>query len=92
MRWETIITVHQPLHLFVDEQGKGPFAYWRHEHYFDPLPDGATRLRDVIEYQPPFGILGRLADHLFIRRQLVALFAYRHEVTRRLMEHPAAVQ
>jgi ligand-binding SRPBCC domain-containing protein len=92
LHWETIITVHQPPRLFVDEQGKGPFAYWRHEHHFDPLPGGTTRLRDVIDYRPPFGIVGGLADHLFIRRRLEALFAHRHQVTRQVMEQPTAVQ
>lgn len=83
LRWETIITTYSPPRLFVDEQGRGPFAYWKHEHHFDPLSNGGTRLRDVVTYRAPFGPLGTIANFLFIRRQLDSMFAYRHEVTLR---------
>lgn len=86
LRWETIITERDPPRLFVDEQGKGPFAYWRHEHHFESLAFDRTRLRDVVTYTPPFWFLGAIADRLFIRRQLTALFAFRHEATRRALE------
>jgi ligand-binding SRPBCC domain-containing protein len=84
--WECVITAHQPPRLFVDEQGKGPFALWRHEHRFDPLPGGGTRLTDRITYEVPFGPLGRLADALFIRRTLDRMFAHRHRVTRAALD------
>jgi hypothetical protein len=83
LRWETIIVEHRPPEVFVDEQGKvGPFAHWRHEHQFEAMPDGRTLLRDTVIYDPPLGILGRIADALFIKRQLTAMFAYRHQKTR----------
>ena len=83
--WETFITAHEPPYLFMDEQGIGPFKQWRHEHRFERLAGDRTRLRDVIAYEPPFGIFGRIADRLFIRKQLTALFAYRHQATRRAL-------
>jgi ligand-binding SRPBCC domain-containing protein len=86
MRWEVVYTEYDPPLRFVDEQVKGPFAWWRHEHRFEPRPDGRTCLRDVVEYTPPFGILGKIADALFIRRQLTAMFAYRHRVTKQTLE------
>ena len=86
LRWETIITRHEPPRLFVDEQGRvGPFASWHHEHRFDPLPDGGSRLTDRVTYTPPLGVLGKIADWLFIHRQLDAMFAFRHAETRRLL-------
>ena len=33
-RFENVHTVYQPFDLFVDEQRKGLFAEWRHEHRF----------------------------------------------------------
>ena len=84
--WECYITAHQPLYLFVDEQGRGPFTQWRHEHYFDPLPSGGTRLRDKITYVVPFGPLGVIADCLFIRPMLTRMFEYRYAATRRALE------
>ncbi|MBC8102973.1 MAG: SRPBCC family protein, partial [Cytophagales bacterium] len=74
LRWETVITAHEPPHRFVDEQGKGPFAYWHHEHAFEATPRGRTLLRDTVTYTPPLGPLGVIADWLFIRRQLTAMF------------------
>lgn len=84
--WETIITEYDAPRGFVDTQGRGPFAVWRHEHRFEALSAEQTRLIDVVTYEPPFGPLGVLADRWFIRRQLTALFAYRHSVTKQLLE------
>ena len=72
--------------LFVDEQASGPFATWRHEHRFDAVGDHRTRLTDHVTYRVPLGPLGWLADRLFVRRQLVEMFAYRHAATRRAVE------
>ena len=87
LAWETIITVHDAPTLFIDEQGRGPFAYWHHEHYFESLPNSRTRLTDTLSYLPPLGILGTMANALFIRSQLNAMFAYRHQKTREFLAH-----
>jgi ligand-binding SRPBCC domain-containing protein len=91
LRWVTVISKREPPFLFVDEQkkGRGPFASWRHEHHFEAIDATRTRLRDIVTYTPPLGILGRIADALFIRRQLNAMFAYRHKVTREHLEQTA---
>ena len=40
---------------FVDEQVRGPFARWRHEHRFEPEGDGSTcRLVDAIEFETDY--------------------------------------
>lgn len=88
LAWETVFTAYEPPTRFVDEQGKGPFRSWRHEHRFEPLGPDRTRLRDAIEYEMPLGPLGRTADRLFVRRQIEGLFAYRHAATKRLLETP----
>lgn len=63
---------------FVDEQVEGPFATWVHEHRFEPVDGGRTRMLDRITYAPPFGAAGALADSLLIRRRLHRTFRYRH--------------
>jgi len=83
--WVTILAEHvayEKNRCFEDVMRKGPFAKWHHKHLFLPDP-GGCRLRDEIEYEPPFGILGRLVDPIAIRPMLVKLFDYRHEVTYR---------
>jgi ligand-binding SRPBCC domain-containing protein len=70
---------------FVDVQESGPFAAWRHEHVFGEAGPAATRLTDRVTYRVRFGPLGRLADALFVRRQVEAMFRFRHAATRRAL-------
>jgi uncharacterized protein (TIGR01777 family) len=67
---------------FVDEQVGGPFARWRHTHRVTPLGPDRARLEDDIDYAPPLGWLGGLADAAVVRARLARTFAYRHAVTR----------
>ncbi|HEX8072613.1 MAG TPA: SRPBCC family protein [Pyrinomonadaceae bacterium] len=86
-RWVARHTVYEPPRLFEDVQVAGPFRYWRHRHHVEPHAAGAL-LRDEVEYEPPFGPLGRLAAPLLIEPRLRKLFAYRHAVTRAWCEQP----
>jgi ligand-binding SRPBCC domain-containing protein len=85
VRWEALHTAYEPPRMFEDIQVKGPFKSWRHRHIVEPHELGA-RLRDDIEYEPPFAIFGRLGAPLLVERRLRRLFDYRHEVTRRWAE------
>ncbi|MFL6447720.1 MAG: SRPBCC family protein [Bryobacteraceae bacterium] len=76
VRWKTIITECDPPYKFVDEQERGPYALWRHHHTFEETPDG-TEVMDRVDYRLPFGLIGRLAHALVVRRQLLAIFRYR---------------
>jgi ligand-binding SRPBCC domain-containing protein len=87
IRTELVHTVCEPPYYFEDRQETGPFRSWRHCHAMIPV-EGGTRLVDTIDYDPPFGILGRLLAPLVIERRLRRLFAYRHEVTRAWCEPP----
>jgi ligand-binding SRPBCC domain-containing protein len=46
IRWQSEITVLEPPHRFVDEQRRGPFRTWHHEHRFAALTEGRTKLLD----------------------------------------------
>jgi len=81
IRSEFVHRVCEPPSLFVDEQVRGPFRAWRHQHVMTVV-EGGTRLQDVIDLEPPFGILGRWLAPVVILPRLRRLFAYRHEVTR----------
>jgi hypothetical protein len=85
VRWEALHTVYDPPRMFEDIQTSGPFKRWRHRHIVEPHELGA-RLRDDIEYEPPFSFFGRLAAPLLVERRLKRLFDYRHEVTRKWAE------
>lgn len=83
-RWVSEITAWEPPHRFVDEQVRGPYRVWRHEHRFLDL-DGVTEVYDRVRYALPLGVVGRLVHRLLVRRQLRAVFDYRQEAIRRLL-------
>ena len=62
---------------FVDEQRKGPFKSFRHEHLFQPVEHG-TRLLDHVEFEAPLGVLGRAAERLVLERYLRHLIDVRN--------------
>ena len=82
LRWVARIVEHQPpaggaAARFVDEQEAGPFKSWRHEHEFRAVDERTTRLTDRVTYRVRFGVLGAIADRLFVRRHIEAMFRHR---------------
>lgn len=76
VRWVTEITQVESGKFFIDEQRFGPYKMWHHEHHFKPIP-GGTEMTDIIHYVIPLGFLGRIANALFVKRQLNDIFDYR---------------
>jgi hypothetical protein len=66
--------------LFTDIQVKGPFAYWRHHHRFEPTANNTTLYIDEIEYAVPLGWLGELVAGRMVRKKLERLLEYRHRI------------
>jgi ligand-binding SRPBCC domain-containing protein len=87
VQWIAEHTAYDPPRAFEDIQIKGPFRSWRHRHIVEAHKDGA-RLRDEIDYLPPFGFLGRAAVPVLIEPRLRKLFEYRHQVTIEWCEGP----
>lgn len=83
-RWTSEITEYDPPHRFVDEQVRGPYRRWRHVHEFRPV-GAATEIVDVVEYEMPFGVLGRLIHAVVVGRQLRAIFDFRARAVAELM-------
>jgi ligand-binding SRPBCC domain-containing protein len=62
----------------VDEpQVSGPFASIRHEHRFEAAP-GGTLMIDDWQHTAPFGLIGRVADALVLRRLMTNLLHKRN--------------
>lgn len=83
--WETEITQVDNLNSFTDVQRKGPYSYWSHRHVFKDVSQG-TEMIDELEYSIPFGPLGRLANTLFVERDVKGIFAYRTQVLEKLFK------
>ena len=86
IQWVAVHTEYDSPHLFADRQESGPFAYWYHRHRFIDDGQGGTLLSDEVEYAVPLGAIGQWFGGWLIRRKLEAMFAYRHEKTRSLIE------
>lgn len=78
LRWQSEITAWEPPCRFVDEQRRGPYRAWIHEHTFAER-DGGTLAQDVVRY----GVIGgRLVNTLFVRRDVERIFHYRQKKLR----------
>ncbi len=79
MIWVTEITHIEEGRYFVDEQRIGPYLMWHHQHFIEPTDQGVL-MTDIVSYSPPLGFLGVLANNIFIRKQLKAIFNYRENI------------
>jgi uncharacterized protein (TIGR01777 family) len=71
----------EPGRRFADLQEKGPYRFWWHEHTFQ-ADGGRTVMEDRVFYTPPLGLVGRLANRVFIGSTLTKIFQYRGDVIR----------
>lgn len=87
--WQTIEAEHvayEPGRMFKDRMVRGPFAKWEHTHLVEPRGAHECLLIDSIEYDLPFGGLGRACGGWLAKRELERLFAFRHRITRQRCE------
>ncbi len=84
IHWRTLIEEYDPPRRFVDSQLSGPYKKWVHLHEFSASGDG-TLMRDVVDYEIPYGIIGTLAQKLFVARMLERIFNYRREAITALL-------
>ncbi|MFD1820688.1 Ligand-binding SRPBCC domain-containing protein [Pseudarcicella hirudinis] len=81
--WVTEITQVKEFEFFVDEQRVGPYKFWHHQHHLKEI-DGGVLMTDIVNYQPPFGILGDLCNTLIIRKKLQEIFNFRTQKVQEL--------
>lgn len=73
--WTTEITHLEKEKIFVDEQRKGPYKLWHHQHHFKTI-EGGTKMTDIVHYRLPFGLIGEVG-HSIVKRKLEEIFTYR---------------
>lgn len=88
VRWRmtTLIVREDRYRSFTDEQVRGPFGRWHHQHVFDAA-DGGTRMTDLIEWSAPAGPLGKLVERLFLADYMEGLLRTRNRVIKATCEH-----
>jgi ligand-binding SRPBCC domain-containing protein len=82
-----ITAIERPTH-FADVMLRGAFRRMEHHHYFEESSNGTT-MRDVFNYESPFGVFGRLADMLFLKRYMRSFLIERNRVIKATAESDA---
>lgn len=83
MNWMTEITHVKEGEYFIDEQRFGPYALWHHQHHFKTIKGGVL-MTDILNYAIPYGAIGRLANTLFVDKQIKQIFSYREKAIKEL--------
>ena len=83
MRWQSEITKWEPPHRFVDEQLRGPYRQWIHEHAFTSQ-DGGTMAKDTVRYAV---LGGAIVQRLFVASELKRIFQYRNAALKDHFSH-----
>ena len=78
MNWITEIKTVKNHSFFVDEQRKGPYRIWHHEHHFKEV-EGGVEMTDIVSYELPLGFLGRLMHPILVKNKLKEIFDYRRQ-------------
>jgi len=71
--WLTEITHVEDKKCFVDDQRIGPYSVWHHTHRFTEV-DGGVLMSDDVTYAIPMGICGKLAYHVYVKKQVEHIF------------------
>ena len=71
---------------FVDEQLKGQFKSFKHQHFFEQK-ENYVEVKDLLEYETPFGIFGKLFDTLLLKKHLTDFIIHRNAVLKNLAEN-----
>ena len=85
INWEVKIEKLDKPNLLVDVAIKSPFKYWKHQHVFQQKGN-QCELKDIIEFELPFGILGKLVEP-FLILDIKNMFEYRHQKTKEILEN-----
>jgi ligand-binding SRPBCC domain-containing protein len=78
MRWQSEITHWDPPNRFVDEQRRGPYRVWWHEHRFEDM-GGGTLCLDMVRYAARGGPFQGLIERFWVRRDIDRIFDYRRK-------------
>ena len=84
-RLSSQITEVVPPTLFVDAALSGAFQSLTHRHEFTAIP-GGTLMRDRLQWTAPLGVLGKIADALFLKRHMLRFLVTRNRNLKALIE------
>ena len=80
LNWTVGHTEYEANKRFVDEQVKGPFSFYRHEHVFEALDANSCEITDTIHYALPGGSFSHFFLDRYVQKRFAQVFAYRRHV------------
>jgi len=78
INWCTEISHIKDRVFFVDEQRKGPYSIWHHEHHFQEM-EGGVLMTDLLYYDIGKSFFGWIAGKLFVHKKIKQIFSYRYK-------------
>ena len=82
---KTRITAMKKPEMFTDEQAEGDFKLLKHEHHFKPCDNG-TIMIDIIDFEAPYGTIGKTFNKLYLTKYLRRLIEHRNRVIKEFAE------
>lgn len=84
-RFTSKITAMQAPVFFIDEMIKGDFKNFHHEHHFKQAENG-TIMIDLLNFESPYGIIGKLFNNIFLKNYLQKFLIKRNKVIKEYAE------
>ena len=81
----SIITFYDRPNHFRDEQLKGIFKFFKHDHTFRVVSD-KVKMTDIFEFESPFGVGGKLFNKIVLTKHLTKLLLKRNEIIKDFAE------
>ena len=79
------ITAMKIPEYFTDEMTKGDFKSFFHQHHFKIIDNG-TIMIDIVEFESPYGIFGKLFNSLYLENYMKKLLLQRNAVIKMYAE------
>lgn len=79
------ITGFEYPYYFRDEMLRGAFKKLEHDHYFEEKY-GITIMKDRFEFESPLGLIGKMANQLFLKIYLEKLLKKRNSIIKEYAE------
>jgi ligand-binding SRPBCC domain-containing protein len=88
IKWRTEICDWHPPYKFTDQQLRGPYKKWFHEHTFEDAGNGVTNVIDDVHYIPRGG---SLVHRLLVKPDLAKIFQYRQDQLVQIFAKPQQI-
>ncbi len=79
-----ITAFEKPFH-FRDEQVKGAFKFFKHDHFFKEQ-DQMVIMNDVFQFEAPYGFAGKLFDKFILKSYLTRFLTERNQIIKQYAE------